>query len=314
MRRRIAIGVVAAAVVALGVVGLAGPIRGAGGAATALAQAQGGPGQGTPGPSQGPSGPNQSPGGPRQGPGGPVGMGLRAAMEAVANSLGMSPADLRQALRNGRSLADVAAAHGMDQATLLQTITNAARTQLDQAVANGRLTRGQADALLNVVQQFGPQIVTRTGPAGGPFGFAPGRGPRQGRGPGPRGHWGRDRGAMLRPVADLLGMTPREIIQARRQGQSLAQIAAAKGVDQTTLVQTITSALKSRLDAAVAAGRLSQDRADALYQRAQQAVPQLVTRTDVTGAQRGPQPNGARPNGGPQAPRGGAPGPQGPAQ
>jgi uncharacterized protein YidB (DUF937 family) len=222
-------------------------------------------------------------------------------MQAVASSLGVTPEELRQALRGGQSLADVAAAHGVDQATLLQTITGAARTQLDQAVADGRLTRGQADALLGVVQQFGPQIITRTGPAGGPLGFAPGRGPR--------GAGGGERGALLRPVADLLGMTPREIAQARQQGQSLAQIAATKGIDQATLVQTITGALKSRLDAAVAAGRLPQERADAILQRAQQEVPQMVTRTEAPSAQRGPRgprPDGARPDGGPRGPRGGA--------
>ncbi|HZR97928.1 MAG TPA: hypothetical protein VFE37_04430 [Chloroflexota bacterium] len=308
MKRQIAIGVVAAAAVALGAVGLAGPIAGATTAAPALAQAPGGPQQGPPGgqrqgPREGaPGGQRQgprdgAPGGERQGAPGALGAGLRATMQAVASSLGMTPEDLRQALRGGQSLADVAAAHGVDQATLVQTITSAARTQLDQAVTDGRLTRGQADALLNVVQQFAPQMITRTGPAGGRLGFAPGQGPRE--------RQGGERGAMLQPVANLLGMTPQEIAQARRQGQSLAQIAAAKGVDQNTLVQTITGALKSRLDAAVAAGRLSQERADALYQRAQQQVPQMVTRTGTPSVQRGPR--GPRPDGSQRGPRGGAP-------
>jgi uncharacterized protein YidB (DUF937 family) len=300
VRRRIANGVVAAAVVALAGVGLAGPFGGAVSTATALAQAQGGPSQG---PAQG---------GPRQGPAGPIGAGLRETMQAVADKLGMTPQDLRQALRGGQSLADVAAAHGVDQATLLQTIVGEARRHLDQAVADGRLTRGQADALLNVVQQFGPQVITRTGPAGGPLGFAPGRGERQGAGPGPHGQRGGDRGELMRPVADLLGMTPREIVQARQQGQSLAQIAAAKGVDQTTLVQTITNALKTRLDQAVAAGRLPQDRADAMLQRAQQEVPQMVTRTEAPGAQGGPR--GQRPDGAQRGPRGGTPPAEVPAQ
>jgi uncharacterized protein YidB (DUF937 family) len=313
VRRQMAIGVVAAAAVALGAVGVAGPLSGTASPTTALAQ---------------------TPGGPRQGPPGPMGAGmgagLRATMQAVAGSLGMTPEDLRQALRGGQSLADVAAAHGVDQAALLQTISGASRTQLDQAVADGRLTRGQADALLNVVQQFGPQMIARTGPAGGPGSLGQQGGPRQGGGPGARGHRG-DRGAMLRPVADLLGMTPREIRQARQQGQSLAQIAATKGVDQATLVQTITGALKSRLDAAVAAGRLPQDRADAMYQRAQQQVPQMVARTEAPsaqrgprgprpdraqtdGSQRGPRPEGGRLDGGPRGPRGGAPPAEAPAQ
>jgi uncharacterized protein (DUF433 family) len=332
VNRRIATGVVAAAAVALGAVVAAGPIGSVAHPTPALAQDQGGPGQGPGGPRQGPDGGRrgpdggrQGPGGQRQGPdgqrqgGGPLAAGMRATMQAVADSLGMTPQDVMQQLRQGQSLADVAAAHGVDQATLLQTISGAARTQLDQAVGSGALTRGQADALLNVLQQFGPQIVTRTGPAGGPLGFRGGPGARRG-GPGQRqghrGFRGGDRAAVVRPVADLLGMSPREIFEARQQGQSLAAIAAAKGVDQATLVQTITGAIKSGLDQAVAAGRLPQDRADAIYQRAQQEVPQMVARTEMPNAQRGPRGprDGQRPDGSPRGPRGGTPSPTVPVQ
>jgi hypothetical protein len=149
------------------------------------------------------------------------------------------------------------------------------------------------------------------GPRQGPSG-----GQRQGTRPHLSEDRGGERGARLRPVADLLGMTPQEIFQARQQGQSLAQIAATKGIDQATLVQTITGALKTRLDAAVAAGRLPQERADAMLQRAQQEVPQMVTRTEAPGApggERGPRPDGGRPDG-QRGPRGGAPPAGAPAQ
>ncbi|HZU06203.1 MAG TPA: hypothetical protein VFB73_09520, partial [Chloroflexota bacterium] len=43
--------------------------------------------------------------------------------QAVADLLGMTPAELVAQLRAGRSLADIAAEHGVDQATLVQTLT-----------------------------------------------------------------------------------------------------------------------------------------------------------------------------------------------
>ncbi len=226
-----------------------------------------------------------------RGPGphlGPFAEGPRwGIVQAVADLLGMTPREILAERRAGRSLAEIAAARGVDQATLLQTIIAAARARLDQAVADGRLTRGQADALLNVVQQFAPDQITRAaGPRVGARAFRrpPGR-----AGAGPR--------ALLRPVADLLGMTPQQILAERRAGRSLAEIAAARGVDQATLVQTLTSTLKTRLDRAVAAGRLTQERADALLQQAQQRIAEQVTRAEApgppprprAGEQRGPR-------------------------
>src|SRR5205823_5817273 len=114
---------------------------------------------------------------------------------------------------------------------------------------------------------------------GGP---GPRGGPREGQGDAGRqgGPGGGQRGAMVQAVADLLGMTPDQIRAERQGGKSLAAIAAERGVDQATLVQAITVNARARLDEQVAAGRLTAERADALYQRIQQGVPQMVTRTD----------------------------------
>jgi hypothetical protein len=127
------------------------------------------------------------------------------------------------------------------------------------------------------------------GPLGGDV-FGPGL---QQLGPGPGGERGQGPGAgmraraaaMMQPVADLLGMTPAEVMQERRAGKSLAEIAATRGVDQATLVQTITGAARTRLDQAVADGRLPQERADAITQRAQEFAERMVTRTELPCAQ-----------------------------
>ncbi len=134
MRRRVAIGLTAALAIAL----MGGVLAISAGGQYGLAQpalAQGGP----------PVGPGQAPN-PRPGMG-PMGAGLREMIQQVAGLLGMEPREIMEARRQGRSLADLAAERGVDQARLLEAITGAARTHLDQAVTNGRLTRGQADAL-----------------------------------------------------------------------------------------------------------------------------------------------------------------------
>jgi lambda repressor-like predicted transcriptional regulator len=121
------------------------------------------------------------------------------------------------------------------------------------------------------------------------------------RGPGPFAEgprWG-----IVQAVADLLGMTPREILAERRAGRSLAEIAAARGVDQATLVQTLTSTFKTRLDQAVAAGRLTQERADALLQQAQQRIAEQVTRAEAPGPR--PRPRAGEQRGPRRGPRAG---------
>jgi lambda repressor-like predicted transcriptional regulator len=233
--------------------------------------------------------------------------------QAVAELLGMTPAELVAQLRAGRSLADVAAEHGVDQATLVQTLTRRARERLDRQVAAGRLTPEQADALFQRLTERVAQLVTQTPPRG--F-WRFGRGPRFGFhgfrrfGHGPAfGFPGFRHGmrvppalgafrASLRATADLLGMTPAELVAQLRAGRSLADVAAEHGVDQATLVQTLTRRARERLDRQVAAGRLTPEQADALFQRLTERVERFVTT--------------APPAGPPPRRRGGGPGPEQP--
>jgi uncharacterized protein YidB (DUF937 family) len=301
MKRRIAIGAIAALAVVVAAVGLALPADG-GLVLIGPVLAQERPP--FPGPGQRGAGPLGPGGGPRA-------EGIQAMLQPVADLLGMTPAEIVRERREGHSLAEIAAARGVDQATLLQAVNTAARTRLDQAVADGRLTRGQADALAGVVREFAPDRVNRKETPGPAFGrFGPRQGPRAGQ-PGPGGPRGGLQ-AMVQPVADLLGMSPAEIARERQTGRSLTDIAAAHGVDQATLVQTISTAAKARLDEAVADGRLPQERAEAMAQRAQQFAERMVTQTGRPGEQlrerareRLRPDGGERPGPGERGPRGG---------
>ncbi|HYI19710.1 MAG TPA: hypothetical protein VD836_13440 [Solirubrobacteraceae bacterium] len=94
-------------------------------------------------------GPGHGPGG--HGPGGP-GPGLRGGpgevLGAAAEALGISEGELMRKLRNGRSLQQVAKAEGKDYADVKAAIRSAAKAELDAAVEDGRLTRAQADEML----------------------------------------------------------------------------------------------------------------------------------------------------------------------
>ena len=79
-------------------------------------------------------------------------------------------------------------------------------------------------------------------------------------------------------AAKYLGMTPQELRTARGSGQSLAQIAAAKGKSVDGLVAAIVAPAKERAAKAVANGKLTQQRADELIARLTERVQALVQR------------------------------------
>jgi hypothetical protein len=91
----------------------------------------------------------------RGGPGGPrlQHFGLRGDLFAdLAKALGTTEGKLKEQLRDGRSLAEVAKANGTSLADVRSAVKAAAKTRLDKAVKDGDLTRKQADAILDRVE------------------------------------------------------------------------------------------------------------------------------------------------------------------
>src|SRR5205085_9304133 len=98
-----------------------------------------------------------------RGPGfghGPFGILWGDTMAAAATYLGLSLGDLRAELGAGKSLADIATAHGKTSAGLKAALTAAAGKDLDAAVAAGKLTRSQADDILSSLQQRFDDVIS----------------------------------------------------------------------------------------------------------------------------------------------------------
>jgi hypothetical protein len=128
------------------------------------------------GPMGGPGGPDF--GGPMGGPGhGPFGAGV----DAAADYLGVTRAQLARQLTSGRSLADVARAEGKSVDGLQQALLDDAKSHLDRAVADRQLTSEERDRILSELREHVGDLVNGTGP--GPRGGRDGRGTGAG-GPG----------------------------------------------------------------------------------------------------------------------------------
>jgi polyhydroxyalkanoate synthesis regulator phasin len=100
---------------------------------------------------------------------------------ALAQFLGVTPQQLGQELRSGKSMVQVAQVHGKSRDDLKGFITSQARTRFDTAVKNGRLTQAQADQALKKLTDGLDAMIDRV-PKAGPKQQGQGQpgGPRRG--------------------------------------------------------------------------------------------------------------------------------------
>jgi hypothetical protein len=109
--------------------------------------------------------------GGRGGPGGPGGFGHHGRPgfdgEVLAELLGIDVAELREQLRGGASIADIAEANGVDLQTVIDALVAEASEHLDLAVESGRLTQEEADEKLADVTERITEMVERSRPAAG---------------------------------------------------------------------------------------------------------------------------------------------------
>jgi hypothetical protein len=128
------------------------------------------------------------PGGPghhRFGPGGPGGPRGAGLFEAVAKALGITPAKLGEQLRAGKTLAQIAKAEGKSLADVKSAVKAAAEKKLDAAVKAGKITRTQADDMLDHLSEHLDHLGERgAGRGRGKFGPPPGGPPPEAPGDG----------------------------------------------------------------------------------------------------------------------------------
>jgi hypothetical protein len=114
-----------------------------------------------------PAGGQGFPGAGRGGNGGPRGRaGFGADLNTAATAIGIPVAQLRTELA-GKSLAQVATAHGKTANDVATALKNAAHTRVDQAVTAGRLTADQATSMKTKIDagidKFVNQVVPQRG-------------------------------------------------------------------------------------------------------------------------------------------------------
>jgi hypothetical protein len=202
-----------------------------------------------------------------------------AAGSALAATKFESPSARSQAI-----ISDAAGRLHVTPGALSSALKKALADQVDAAVAAGRLTKAQGDALK-------ARIAAGPVPLGGfGLGFGPIR-PGFGRpgfaGPLP-GFFRHERpgiiapgmfGAGLHAVTSYLGITGAQLHAELAAGKSLAQIAKAHGKTTDGLIAALVATAKSRLDRAVAGKHLSATQEKAILARLHGFFEEFVNHT-----------------------------------
>lgn len=129
---------------------------------------------------------------------------------------------------------------------------------LSGLVSDGTLSQEQADAVATTLDEALPQ-------RGGPGGHGPG------------GH-GMGGGRHLETAAEVLGTSVDELRDALQDGSSLADVAAAEGVETSALVDALVAAAQERLADHVEAGDVTQEQADERLAEVTARVTEMVER------------------------------------
>jgi hypothetical protein len=182
-----------------------------------------------------------------------AGLAVAGAGGAYAATQFGSPQQENQAVLN-----DAAKQLGVQPSALTAALEKALENRVDAAVAAGRLTKAQGDELKQRIESGDVPLF------GGPgFGF-------------------HERGAMfggLHAAAGYLGLTDEQLRTQFQDGKSLADVAKAQGKSVDGLIAAIVADAKTKLNAAVKEGRLTQTQADSILAGLKSHVTDFVNRT-----------------------------------
>jgi urease accessory protein UreF len=159
----------------------------------------------------------------------------------AATHMGSSPKQENQAIVN-----DAAKQLGVQPSQLSAALKQALENRVDAAVAAGRLTKAEGAEIKQRIEAGDVPLFAGPGSRGGPG----------------LHHEGPFHG--LDAAATYLGLTEAQLHTQLESGKSLADLAKAKNKSVEGLVSALVDSAQTRLDGAVASGRLTQKEADSI--------------------------------------------------
>lgn len=144
---------------------------------------------------------------------------LGGVLNTVAQILNVTPQELLKDLRQGQSIAQVAQSKGVAEQQVIDAIVKDLSASIDKRVQDGKLSQEKADQLKAGLPDRVKQMVEHQGP------------------------WKKEgrsfRGASLKDVASILGMSQQDLVNQLKSGKSIVEVAQSKGISEDQLVDQL---------------------------------------------------------------------------
>ena len=181
-----------------------------------------------------------------------VGAGVAAAAAVAGGGAALAADRLGSSNDSQAIVNDAARQLGVTPSALTAALKKALENRVDAAVAAGRLTKEQGEELKQRIESG--DLPLFFGPRGGPH-----------------EHFGE-----LDAAASYLGLTEAQLETQLENGKSLAQVAKDRGKSVDGLIQALVDQATKRLDAAVAAGRLTKAQEQQILVGVKQRITDFV--------------------------------------
>jgi AraC-like DNA-binding protein len=183
--------------------------------------------------------------------------------EKIASLLGISESQLEDELDSGLSLLQVATGHSITQETLVAFLASEATAVIDAALAAGKITAETASQMKISMPAKIEAFINRVEPR------SKNEKPRyENSGPGEL--------IKKEDVAAAIGITEDQL-EKEVQGVSIADVAAAHAVSVSVLTAKLTTVATARIDAGIAAGKITADQGVALKASLPTQINALIT-------------------------------------
>jgi hypothetical protein len=151
--------------------------------------------------------------------------------EEAAGIIGIKPEELKQQVRQNKSIVEVARSKGVSEAKLTEQLLAIRSAKLDEAVKSGKLSADKAAQIKQNMAEHLKFMLNKKGLPDKP------------------GGWHKLHGLMsAEKMAALIGITREELDKELQSGKSLAEIAQSKGISREQLVAKIKDALTPAIE------------------------------------------------------------------
>lgn len=179
---------------------------------------------------------------------------IKITLADIVKHSGLSADVFKQGFKDGKSINEVLQANGVDPAKVQAAVLADLKSKLDEAVASKKLTQEQADKLYGKAQTALTNLMSHVPKQGDPGkgngGDHPGKpGPHAGKG-------------MIGSAADAIGVDAKTLLEAMKDGKSIADVAKEHNVDPKAVIDAVVSDLSAQIDEAVASGKIKPEMAE----------------------------------------------------